>query len=101
METEISIIIVNYNTKDLTLACVDSILKCNLKLKYEIIIVDNGSTDGSQELFAELNNSTKLRFVLHQKNLGFAKGNNSGIKKAIGKYILLLNSDTLVKRGAI
>jgi GT2 family glycosyltransferase len=101
MEIELSIIIVNYNTKDLTLACIDSILKCNPRLLYEIIVVDNGSTDGSQEVFQELNNSTKLRFILHQKNLGFSKGNNSGIKKAIGQYILLLNSDTLIKRGAL
>lgn len=100
MSMDLSIIIVNYNTKDLTLACVDSILKCNPKLTYEIILVDNGSTDGSAELFHKIQGN-KLRVILHQKNLGFSKANNSGIKKALGQYILLLNSDTEIKRGTL
>ncbi len=100
MTIDLSIIIVNYNTKDLTLACIDSILKCNPKLTFEIILVDNGSTDGSQELFHKIQGN-KLRVILHQKNLGFAKANNSGIKKAFGQYVLLLNSDTEIKRGTL
>lgn len=97
---ELSIIIVNYNTKDLLLACLDSILKSNPKTTVEIIIVDNASTDGSVEALQKIQGG-KIRVIFHQKNLGFSKANNSGIKKALGQYILLLNSDTLVHRGAI
>jgi GT2 family glycosyltransferase len=97
---ELSIIIVNYNTKKLVLKCVDSILKTNPKCKFEIIVVDNGSTDGSSELLSQIRGS-KLRIILHKKNVGFARGNNSAIKRAFGQYILLLNSDTQVHRGTI
>lgn len=97
---DLSIIIVNYNTKELTLACVDSVLRSNPKMSYEIILVDNGSTDGSQEFFDKIRGN-KLRIILHKKNLGFSKANNSAIQKAMGQFILLLNSDTEVKRGSI
>lgn len=100
MNPEISIIIVNYNTLSLTLKCVDSILKSNPKIPFEIIVVDNGSSDGSGEALKKIEGG-KVRIILHKQNLGFAKGNNSGIKKARGTYIFLLNSDTEVKRGAI
>ncbi len=75
---DLSIIIVNFNTDDLVRDCIASIKKSVKKVKYEIIVIDN-SID----------------------NKGFAKANNIGIKKAKGKYILLLNSDTLLKNGAI
>ena len=75
---EISIIIVNYKTPKLTKACVESIKKNPPKVPYEIIVIDNS-----------------------KNNIGFAAGNNKGIRKAMGKYILLLNSDTEVKKGAI
>lgn len=97
---DLSIIIVNYNTKDLTLACIDSILRSNPKVNYEIILVDNGSNDGSPEFFDKIRGS-KIRLILHKKNLGFSKANNSGINKAIGQFLLLLNSDTEVTRGSI
>ncbi len=100
MSIDLSIIIVNYNTKDLLIACIDSILRVNPKLEYEIIVVDNASSDGSQDVLAKLV-SKKLRLIQHKSNLGFAKANNTGIKKALGKYIFLLNSDTLVKRGTL
>jgi GT2 family glycosyltransferase len=97
---DLSIIIVNYNTKDLLASCIDSILKSNPKVSFEIIVVDNASTDGSAQ-WLEKAQGGKIRSILHKKNLGFSKANNSGIKKAVGQYILLLNSDTHVKRGAI
>lgn len=75
---DLSIIIVNYKTPELTKACVASVKKYPPKVSYEIIVIDN-SFD----------------------NVGFARGNNKGIKKAKGKYILLLNSDTEVKEGSI
>lgn len=82
----------------------------NLKLKtgYEVIVVDNGSTDGSVETVLESIKSitsttsiTSLRLIENKENLGFAKGNNIGIKQAGGEYIMLLNTDTVVKEGAI
>ena len=91
-KVNLSIIIVNYNTEDLLKNCLNSI-----KLACEIIIVDNGSTDGSVEEIKNL----KLKIILNKTNLGFAKANNQGIKIAQGEYILLLNSDTVVKKGAL
>lgn len=89
---EISIIIVNYNTKDLTLKCLDSIKKHPPRYDYEIIVVDNGSSVVPHGDFRLISNKT---------NLGFAKANNKGIRIAKGKYILLLNSDTEVKEKSI
>ncbi len=76
----------------------------------EIIVVDNGSTDGSVEYLRELIDNSlitgnrspiTLRLIENKENLGFSKGNNIGIKEAQGEYIMLLNSDTIVKEGAI
>jgi hypothetical protein len=101
---DISIIIVNYNTKDLTLQCVKSIVYSKSKLKYEIILIDNGSTDGSLTDFRKFkisNSVSRIKIIGNNDNLGFSKANNQGIKSAVGKYILLLNSDTKTKRGAL
>ena len=101
---DISVIIVNYNTKDLTLECIKSIVYARPKLKYEIILIDNGSSDNSLvdiRRFKILNFDLKLRIIENDENLGFSKANNQGIKAAVGKYILLLNSDTKVKSGAL
>jgi len=81
---KLSIIIVNYNTKDYLSNLVKSIKQSADKLTKEVIIVDNGSTDGS----------AKIATIKNQHNLGFAAANNQGIQKATGDYILLLNSDT-------
>jgi len=94
----VSIIIVNFNTKDLTLACLTSIYKFSPKEEFEVIVIDNGSSDGSLEKLRENRNITLIEA---DKNLGFAKGNNLGIKKAKGEYVLLLNSDTEVKKDSI
>lgn len=91
---DLTIIIVNYNTKDLTLDCVASVYKARPKLEFEIIVVDNGSSEG-------MPTSKRYTLIRNQQNLGFTRANNQGIKKAKGEYILLLNSDTLVKKGAL
>ncbi|TSC90491.1 MAG: Glycosyl transferase family 2 [Microgenomates group bacterium Gr01-1014_5] len=88
---EISIIILSYNTKKLTRACINSVLKFSKSVQFEIIVVDNGSTDGSLEWLVRESN---IKLIENKENLGFSKGNNLGIKAAKGKYILLLNSDT-------
>ncbi len=98
---DVSIIIVNYNTKELTLDCIDSILDEGSDLKMEIIIVDNGSTDNSAHFLEKLERSAVVKLIKNSENKGFAKANNQGIKIAKGEFILLLNSDTKVKKYAI
>lgn len=100
--TELSIIIVNFNTKDLVVDCVESIINSDTEIPYQIIVVDNGSSDGSVSAIRKLIEKTdKITLIENKDNLGFAKANNQGIKKAAGKYILLLNSDTKVLNKTI
>lgn len=95
----ISIIIVTYNGLEYTRECFDSIL-ATTKLKYEIIFIDNNSTDGTKDYLLKLKEKFSfVRFVLNEKNLGFPKGVNQGINLSIGSYILLINNDTLVTNG--
>lgn len=97
---DLSIIIVNWNTKELVADCVKSIIANTGNISFEIIVVDNGSEDRSVEAL-EMLKFNNLRIISNNKNLGFAKANNMGIKIAKGEYILLLNSDTEVKKGVI
>ena len=102
MNKTLSVIIASYNTKDLTLVAVSSILKQNPKVDYEIIVVDDGSTDGSVEALRQLERRSKnLKIIVNEKNLGYVRTNNKGIEVSVGKYKLLLNSDTEVKKGAL
>ena len=89
---QLSIIIINYNTFQLTCNCIQSIREKLHDLSYEIILVDNASTECSPNLFVE--RFPEIVLVSSQINTGFAGGNNLGIAKANGEYILLLNSDT-------
>ena len=91
---DLSIIIVNYNTAGLLSNAIDSIHKTTKGLRYEIIVSDNGSMDGSEEYIK--NNYTDVIWISNNANLGFAKANNIGIKRAQGRHILLLNSDTVL-----
>ena len=94
---DLSIVIVSYNTKKLLSSCITSILKNTQKLDYEIIVVDNASKDGSKEYIKELSKNKKfVKYVLNSKNLGFSKANNQGTKQSNSKYVLFLNSDTLI-----
>lgn len=97
---KLSIIVVNYNTKKVLQNCVNSIRKYPPKCKFEAIIVDNGSTDGSVEYLKSLKNK-HFKAIFNTQNLGFSKANNIGIKKSKGKFKLLLNSDTLVTKHAL
>lgn len=97
---DVSVIIVNYNTLELTKNTIESVLKKTEGLNYEVILVDNASTDGSVEYF-ENNYKEKIIFIQNRENLGFGKANNKGIEIAKGKYIFLLNSDTLLINNAI
>lgn len=94
----VSIIIVNYNTKQLTKNCIESIIAKTSGVEYEIILVDNESSDGSQEVFAS---DKQIKFIEAGENLGFGKANNLGVQYAMGDYIFFLNSDTLLLNNAI
>ncbi len=94
----VSIIIVNYNTLLLTKNCIESIIAKTFGVEYEIILVDNASSDGSQEFFA---NDARIKFIEAGRNLGFGKANNLGVNQANGDYVFFLNSDTLLLNNAI
>lgn len=91
---KLSIVILNYNTKNLTLNCVNSLRKVKKEVNFEIIVVDNGSTESFPK-------SSEYRLVTNNSNLGFAGGNNSAREIAKGEYILFLNSDTEVYKNTL
>lgn len=97
---DLSIVIPNFNTPQLVLDCIGSILKSQPTLSYEIIIVDNGSTDNSATLLKKINNR-KVSVIINKANEGFSKACNKGILKSSGEYVLLLNSDTIVTKDAL
>lgn len=105
MKPLLSIIIVNTNTIDLTLGCLRSIEKEAKNMSVEVLLTDNGSADGSPEAFQKLSKENywkdKFTLILNNNNAGYAKANNQGIKKAKGKYILLLNNDTIVHKDSL
>ncbi|KKT73735.1 MAG: Glycosyltransferase-like protein, family 2 [Candidatus Collierbacteria bacterium GW2011_GWB1_44_6] len=99
---DLSIITISYNTKQITLDCLDSILKYTKGISYEVIVVDNGSKDGSVEAVRHYSKKfPQIILIDAQENLGFGRGNNLGVKKARGNYLLFLNSDTLLFDNAL
>lgn len=97
---KISIVVLTFNSLEITRLCINSILEKTAYPDYELIIVDNCSSDGTREYLMELSERESLvKVILNQENLGFAAGNNVGIKEAKGDYIVLLNNDTVVTRG--
>lgn len=89
----VSIIIVNWNGKKHLSRCLRSLVEIKYS-NFEVIVVDNGSSDGSVEYIKR--NFSQVKIIQNKKNLGFAGGNNIGIKKAKGEYVLFLNNDTEV-----
>ena len=99
---DVSIIVVSYNTREMTLACLRSIVAETTRVEYEVLFIDNCSTDGSFEAVRdEFGDDTRFHISLAGENLGFAGGNNELAKRAHGKYLLLLNPDTVVLDRAI
>lgn len=96
---DISIIIVNYNTKDLLKNCIDSILKNTFNITYEVIVVDNASSDNSVDMLKSEFKEVKL--IESKVNGGFAYANNLGIKISKGRYTFLLNSDTIILKDVL
>lgn len=99
-QPDLSVIILSYNTKDLTLSCLRALLDSNLgKFTMEVILVDNASDDKTvQEVKAVF---PAVTCIVNPTNIGFAKGNNIGIRQSKGRYMLLLNSDTEVDKDAL
>jgi GT2 family glycosyltransferase len=101
---KLSIVILSYNTRELLVDCLDSLKKVKGEINYEIIVVDNGSVDGSVAAARNFESQipdSKLKIVENKKNLGFAAGNNRAKKLCRGRYILFLNSDTLVYKNTL
>jgi N-acetylglucosaminyl-diphospho-decaprenol L-rhamnosyltransferase len=94
---DLSIVIVNWNASKLLIQCLESIYHSEPHSSLEIIVVDNGSTDDSVSILSA--NFSNVHIISNDRNLGFAKANNQGIALAKGRYILLLNSDTIVLPG--
>lgn len=97
--TDLSIIIVNHNNERFLKDCLSSACNGTRRIKFEIIFVDNHSTDGSVELVER--DFPQARTIKNQQNLGFCKANNQGLKVYQGRYALLLNTDTVTKHGAL
>jgi len=91
----LTVIIVNYNVKHFLEQCLHSVFKSLEGLEGEVIVIDNNSVDGSCQMLREKFSDVTL--IENEKNLGFSKANNQGIRSSKGKYILLLNPDTIVQ----
>lgn len=97
---DLSIVIVNYRTFDLTRDTINSVLEYSHPFSYEIIVVDNASGDDSLARLKDCFNN-KVKFIASKENNGFAAGNNQALREATGDYILLLNSDTVVWQNCL
>ena len=95
----VSIIIINYNTKDITLNCLKSIYEHTIEIDFEIIVVDNASSDNSVEAIKV--SYPLVKIIESNENLGFGRANNLGAKYAQGEYLFLLNSDRKYIIGVI
>ena len=98
-DVKLSIVILCWNDRKVIQDCLRSIYVGTRSVGFEIIVSDNGSTDGSLEMIRK--EFPDVRVVENGANLGFAKGNNAGIRLSAGEYVLVLNPDTIVENGAL
>lgn len=96
---EVSVIIVNYNTSKILKKCITSLVGQNLNGKFEIIVVDNGSSDDSINMIN--NEFPQIALIQNENNIGFGAANNQGAHIAKGKYLLFLNSDTTLEKNTL
>lgn len=96
---DVSIILVSYNTKDLTRACIKSVIEKTEGLSYDIWVVDNNSSDNSCEMIKQ--EFPHVHLIENKENKGFGAANNQAIKQAESKYVFLLNTDTLLLNNSI
>lgn len=97
--TDLSIIIVSYNTRDLLRDCLASVERCCSGASVETFVVDNASSDGSAEMVAR--EFPLVELIVNESNVGFAAANNIGLRRAAGRYVALLNPDTRLSPGAL
>ena len=96
---DLSISIVSFNTIDLLSNCLASIFEHTTDISFEVLVVDNASQDGTPGMV--MRNYPQVKLIVNQKNLGFAAANNQALRESVGKYVLLLNSDTIVLPNAL
>ena len=96
-----SLVVLTYNQlEDCTKSCIESIYKYTDIKDFELIVVDNDSQDGTPEYLKEIEpNYSNMQIILNDANKGYSAGNNDGIKASKGKYVILLNNDTLVSEN--
>lgn len=94
---KVSILILNWNGRELTQKCLESIKENTDYPDYEVVVVDQGSEDGSVEMIER--EFPEVRLIKNRENVGFAAGNNQGMEAAAGDYFFMLNNDTLVTKG--
>jgi len=99
MIPSLSLILLNFNTRDMMLACLDTLLPTAQDREWQIIVVDNGSTDGSAAAIAQ--RFPHVALLASSTNLGYAGGNNLGLRQATGNAVVLLNSDVIVDASAL
>lgn len=95
---DLSVIIINYNVSKDVFKCIDSIKKFFLDVKYEIIVIDNNSTDKSIDNISEIH--PEVIYMKSEKNIGFGSGNNMGMSVSKGEYFMLVNPDIIFKSNA-
>jgi GT2 family glycosyltransferase len=96
---DLSVIILSWNTCQLLEKCLTALVEFAREINFETIVIDNGSTDGSQQMVRS--RFSDVRLIENEENLGFAGGNNQGIRLSKSPFILLLNSDAFVTQGAL
>jgi GT2 family glycosyltransferase len=96
---DLSVVVVSYHCRDDVLACVDSIAACPDHARVEVVVVDNGSTDGTLDALAL--QAPQVRTIAMGTNAGFSRANNVGIARSDGRHVLVLNPDTRVEAGAL
>ncbi len=95
---DLSITIVNYNTKDLLRQCIKSIYENTKSITFEIIVVDNASTDGSVDMLKK--EFPDVKIIANKENLFFTRAHNQALRISNGRYLMILNSDTIILDSA-
>lgn len=96
---DLSVVLVNWNNRAYLEQCLESIEAASLRLSHDVVVADNGSTDGSQEMLAR--RFPGVRIVQNEGNVGVARGNNQGIRHSEGRHIFILNNDTVVNGRSV